>query len=124
MSKIKITNMFDNCVSLHDIDFSSINAAEVYNNGSFLSADGTIGSYIRDSYDDTINRYLNVRGDLEKEADLFSELLYKNFCNRFPKEVGIWEMQLKLNKNDYSLTIPYIIDYLRDKGCKGDKFGD
>ena len=77
-----------------------------------VSADGTMGYFHEDPLL-TEFREATSSGDVDKQIQVGYKWLYESYCKKFPNEVEIWEMQLKLNKGDYSVTVPYIIEYLQ-----------
>ena len=60
-----------------------------------------------------IQEYLDSKKDVNKSIKFACKLLFNSFCEKFPNEEEIWKTQLKLNNNDYEITLPYIIDRIR-----------
>lgn len=77
-----------------------------------VTADGIIGYFHEDPLLTEFREAANS-GDVDKQIQVGYKWLYESYCKKYPSEVEIWEMQLKLNKGDYSITVPYIIDYLQ-----------
>ena len=102
-------NPSSNWVSLDD----SIPLHANTSNSIFWEAiDGTIGYFHEDPLL-TEFREAASSDDVDKQIQVGYKWLYESYCKKFPNEVEIWEMQLKLNNGDYSITVPYIIDYLQ-----------
>ena len=98
----------DNSISIPNIAANSYSAVD-------SSATGTYYHHNQAVYD-----YMAAEGFPEKEIEFAYKLLYENFCKLYPEEVVSWEMQLILNNNDYTATVPYIIQYLQDKQKKAE----
>lgn len=85
------------------------------------SMDGTL-SYIH--YDEDLYEYVAAKRDPDRLIEFASKALFEAFCEKFPNEQDAWCMQLKLNKNDYSVTIGYVIDYIQRNLTTGMKLAD
>ena len=86
---------------------------------SYSAIDSSVtGTYYH--HNQAVYDYMAAEGIPEKEIAFAYKLLYENFCKLYPEEVVSWEMQLILNNNDYTVTVPYIIQYLQDKQKKAE----
>lgn len=93
----------DNSIPLHGNTSNSI---------YWEAIDGTIGYFHEDPLLTEFREAVSS-GDVDKQIQVGYKWLYESYCKKFPNEVEIWKMQLKLNNGDYSITVPYIIDYLQ-----------
>lgn len=85
------------------------------------SMDGTF-SYVH--YDEDLYEYVAAKRDTDTLIEFASKTLFEALCEKFPNEQDAWHMQLKLNKNDYGVTIGYVIDYIQRNLTTGMKFAN
>ena len=87
---------------------------------SYSALDAGIDGTVYYHHNQAVYDYMAAEGIPEKEIAFAFKLLYENYCKMYPEEVETWEMQLILNNNDYTVTVPYIIQYLQDKQKKAE----
>ena len=87
---------------------------------SYSTLDAGIDGTVYYHHNQAVYDYMAAEGIPEKEIAFAFKLLYENYCKMYPEEVETWEMQLILNNNDYTVTVPYIIQYLQDKQKKAE----
>lgn len=85
------------------------------------SIDGTLSFVHRD---EDLYEYVAAKQDTDTLIEFASKTLFEALCEKFPNEQDAWRMQLKLNKNDYSVTIGYVIDYIQRNLTTGMKLAD
>lgn len=85
------------------------------------SMDGTL-SYVH--YDEDLYEYVAAKHDTDTLIEFASKTLFEALCEKFSNEQDAWRMQLKLNKNDYTVTIGYVIDYIQRNLTTGMKLAD
>lgn len=85
------------------------------------SIDGTFSYVHRDA---DLYEYVAAKQDTDTLIEFASKTLFEALCEKFPNEQDAWRMQLKLNKNDYSVTIGYVIDYIQQNLTTGMKLAD
>ena len=79
-------------------------------NHCVYATDGTI-SYIKDSYDRTIDEYIEIRDRADKKEMLnwSAKLLFDNLCKNYPNKSHDFDTLLQIYNNDYILTLQAIM---------------
>lgn len=79
-------------------------------NHCVYATDGTI-SYIKDSYDETIDEYIEIRDRADEKGMLnwSAKLLFNNLCKSYPKKSHDFTTLLQMYNNDYILAVQAIM---------------
>lgn len=101
MSDNNISNMFDSCVSLNNVNLSSLK---------------------RVNFPDPTNFSMNLN-DVTKTilaADIKTAwmILFNTYCSKFPTQEQEWKLLLKINNENYEQTVDEIRMWIAENDVK------